>query len=53
MLQHFGETEAANNIEKAIETVLSSGIQNKTFDLQGKATTAECTRAIIDAIRVD
>jgi tartrate dehydrogenase/decarboxylase/D-malate dehydrogenase len=49
MLEHLGETEAANAILKAIETVLSEE-KLRTRDLGGKADTTACGRAVADAL---
>jgi len=45
MLDHFGETEAADAIVKAIETVLASPA-GRTGDLKGSASTVDCGKAI-------
>src|SRR5438874_7562515 len=44
MLEHLGETRAAEKLMKAVESVTGAGIH--TPDLGGKATTAEVTRAV-------
>jgi tartrate dehydrogenase/decarboxylase/D-malate dehydrogenase len=49
MLEHLGEAKAAARLMKAIEQVTASGLQ--TPDLGGKATTAEVTRAVAQAVR--
>jgi tartrate dehydrogenase/decarboxylase / D-malate dehydrogenase len=49
MLDHLGEVEAAHDIERAIEEVLSKP-EYRTRDLQGKANTMECGKAVADAI---
>ncbi len=49
MLRHLGEHEAATRVERALLDVYARGI--KTGDLGGKATTAELTRAICDAMK--
>lgn len=47
MLQHLGEDVAAIRLERAIESVLASGI--RTPDLGGNSSTSEVTDAIISA----
>src|SRR5262249_4197557 len=47
MLQHIGERDAAQRIEKALETVLADGTL-LTRDLGGSATTLQFTEAIIN-----
>jgi tartrate dehydrogenase/decarboxylase/D-malate dehydrogenase len=49
MLEHLGEAKAAARLMKAIEQVTANGIH--TPDLGGKATTADVTRAVKDAVR--
>jgi tartrate dehydrogenase/decarboxylase/D-malate dehydrogenase len=49
MLRHFGETEAAEAIEKAIEAVLAGG-GPRTADLGGRASTREAGEAIASAL---
>jgi len=49
MLQHLGEAGAAAALIAAIERVTAAGVV--TPDLGGRATTAEVTRAVIDAVR--
>ncbi|HUG22093.1 tartrate dehydrogenase [Piscinibacter sp.] len=49
MLEHLGETAAAQRLMQAIETVTAAGIH--TPDLGGTATTAQVTRAVSDALR--
>ena len=49
MLDHFGETEAAAAIVKAIETVLADE-RLRTRDLGGKADTVTCGKAVADAL---
>jgi tartrate dehydrogenase/decarboxylase/D-malate dehydrogenase len=49
MLEHLGEAKAAERLMQAIETVTCSG-ETMPGDLGGKATTAEVTRAIIEAL---
>jgi tartrate dehydrogenase/decarboxylase/D-malate dehydrogenase len=49
MLEHLGETAAAQAILAAIETVLSEpGL--RTADLKGRADTATCGEAIAAAL---
>jgi tartrate dehydrogenase/decarboxylase/D-malate dehydrogenase len=50
MLRHFGETEAADAVERAIEMVLAGG-GPRTPDIGGKANTKELGEAIASAIR--
>ena len=50
MLEHLGETEAANNIMRAIETVLTSANPPLTPDLGGRATTVDLGKAIANAL---
>jgi tartrate dehydrogenase/decarboxylase / D-malate dehydrogenase len=49
MLEHLGEKPAADLLMRAVEQVCAAGIL--TPDLGGKATTAEVTRAVCDAVR--
>ncbi len=49
MLEHLGEAAAAASLMRAVEQVCAAGIV--TPDLGGKATTAEVTRAVCEAIR--
>jgi tartrate dehydrogenase/decarboxylase/D-malate dehydrogenase len=49
MLEHLGETRAAAALMVAVEQVCAVGIV--TPDLGGRATTAEVTRAVCDAIQ--
>jgi tartrate dehydrogenase/decarboxylase/D-malate dehydrogenase len=49
MLEHLGEPKAAARLMTAIEQVTASGVQ--TPDLGGKATTADVTGAVRDALR--
>jgi tartrate dehydrogenase/decarboxylase/D-malate dehydrogenase len=49
MLDHLGESEAAAAIMRAIETVLAEPAL-RTADLQGKASTEQCGRAVADAL---
>ena len=48
MLQHLGQSSAAQRIETAVETVCQAGII--TPDIGGKATTQEVTEAVCQAI---
>ena len=48
MLEHLGQTAAAESVVRAIETVLQEG--PKTPDLGGKASTQDVGRAIAEAI---
>ena len=49
MLDHLGESGAATDITKAIETVIRDS-DVKTPDMGGKATTSELGQAILDAL---
>jgi tartrate dehydrogenase/decarboxylase/D-malate dehydrogenase len=49
MLRHFGETAAANAIDRAIECVLAGG-GPRTADLGGRAGTREVGEAIASAV---
>jgi tartrate dehydrogenase/decarboxylase/D-malate dehydrogenase len=49
MLEHLGEAAAAKILIAAVEQVCAAGIL--TPDLGGKATTAEVTRAVCEALR--
>jgi len=49
MLEHLGEPDAAAMLMRAVEQVTGSGLV--TPDLGGKATTAEVTRAVCDAVQ--
>ena len=49
MLHHLGESEAGFKIERALLATYAAG-NVRTGDLGGKATTAEFTQAIIDAL---
>jgi tartrate dehydrogenase/decarboxylase/D-malate dehydrogenase len=49
MLEHLGEAAAANLLMRAVEQVCAAGVL--TPDLGGKATTAEVTRAVCEAVR--
>jgi tartrate dehydrogenase/decarboxylase/D-malate dehydrogenase len=49
MLEHLGEKAAADLLMRSVEQVCAAGVL--TPDLGGKATTAEVTRAVCDAVR--
>jgi tartrate dehydrogenase/decarboxylase/D-malate dehydrogenase len=49
LLDHLGEREAAKHLMSAIESVTASPV--RTPDLGGSSTTAEVTRAVLEAIR--
>ena len=49
MLDHLGEPTAAGALMQAVESVCAAGVL--TPDLGGKATTADVTRAVCEAIR--
>jgi tartrate dehydrogenase/decarboxylase/D-malate dehydrogenase len=49
MLEHLGEKPAADLLMRAVEQVCAAGILSP--DLGGKATTAEVTRAVAEAVR--
>lgn len=49
MLDHLGEPEAAASIVRAIEEVLAKA-EYRTRDLGGQANTAECGKAVADAL---
>ena len=49
MLEHLGQLAAAAAVESAVEKVLGAE-KIRTADLDGTATTAEMTQAIVDAI---
>ena len=49
MLEHLGETMTAKRVVAAIERVTSEG-KVRTPDLGGSATTAEMTRALVEAL---
>ena len=51
MLEHLGESEAAQACEAAMEAVLTAGPESRTKDLGGTATTASCIEAVIQALR--
>ena len=48
MLEHLGETDAANAILQAIERVLAKG--PRTADIGGSARTEEVGKAIAEAV---
>ena len=48
MLEHLGETDTAQKLDKAVNTVLAEG--PLTADLGGEANTEEFTDAVIDAL---
>jgi tartrate dehydrogenase/decarboxylase / D-malate dehydrogenase len=48
MLEHLGEVRAAAQLLRAIETVTAAGV--RTADVGGRATTAEVTRALCEAL---
>jgi isocitrate/isopropylmalate dehydrogenase len=50
MLEHLGETGAANAIDRAVQSVLAGGTV-RTGDLGGRASTQEMAGAIADAVR--
>ena len=50
MLEHLGESEAAQACEAAMEAVLIAGPESRTKDLGGTATTASCTEAVMQAL---
>jgi tartrate dehydrogenase/decarboxylase/D-malate dehydrogenase len=49
MLEHLGEDDAAKGIMTAMETVLAEQ-KLRTRDLQGKADTVTCGKAVADAV---
>jgi tartrate dehydrogenase/decarboxylase/D-malate dehydrogenase len=49
MLEHLGEPAAGKRLMDAVEQVCAAGLL--TPDIGGKATTAEVTRAVCEAIR--
>lgn len=49
MLEHLGETQAAQNMEKAIADVIREG-KNVTYDLGGKAGTSQMGDAIAEKL---
>lgn len=48
LLDHLGEHAAAKSLMSAVETTTASGV--RTPDLGGSSTTAEVTRAVLEAI---
>jgi tartrate dehydrogenase/decarboxylase/D-malate dehydrogenase len=50
MLEHLGETDAANDVMRAIERVLADRSAPRTADLGGQATTTDVTEAIVGAL---
>ncbi len=50
MLEHLGHTEAANAVIAAIEAVIADP-SARTRDMGGRASTAECGKAIADAVQ--
>ncbi len=50
MLNHLGETTAADTISRAVEKVISEG-KAVTYDLGGTASTSQMTEAIIKEMR--
>jgi isocitrate/isopropylmalate dehydrogenase len=50
MLEHLGEEAAAQDIERGIGEVLSSGVC-KTRDMGGKGTTSQMADAIREAVQ--
>jgi tartrate dehydrogenase/decarboxylase/D-malate dehydrogenase len=51
MLDHLGHADAAACMLEAIEKVLADPV-SRTADLGGEATTVQCGRAIVDAIKL-
>jgi tartrate dehydrogenase/decarboxylase/D-malate dehydrogenase len=49
MLEHLGETEAAQRVMKAVEAV-TADVSLHTRDLGGTATTAQVTQAVCDQV---
>jgi tartrate dehydrogenase/decarboxylase / D-malate dehydrogenase len=49
MLEHLGFKEEASRLEQAMNKVLISGV--RTPDLGGKASTAEVTEALVEAVK--
>ncbi len=49
MLQYLGEREASQRVESAVHAVYAKSTV-RTGDLGGNATTAEFTRAVINAL---
>lgn len=50
MLRYLGEFKAADIVENAVSDVLKEG-KYKTFDLGGTTSTADFTKAVIDAMK--
>ena len=50
MLEHLGETEAAKTIVESIEKTLLIK-ENRTKDIQGNSSTAQCANAILNNIK--
>ncbi|MFV8054805.1 tartrate dehydrogenase [Mycobacterium sp. 48b] len=48
MLDHLGQSSAAQRLTRAFEEVMAAGI--RTVDLQGSASTQEFTEAVLDAV---
>jgi tartrate dehydrogenase/decarboxylase/D-malate dehydrogenase len=49
LLEHLGETEAAQSVMRAIEQVTANPALH-TGDLGGKATTVQVTKAVCDLV---
>jgi isocitrate dehydrogenase (NAD+) len=50
MLEHLGEPDAAARVRRALDKTLGEG-KTVTGDLGGKASTAEYTRALVEAVK--
>lgn len=50
MLEHLGEVDAAARVRRALDKTLGEG-KTVTGDLGGKASTAEYTRALVEAVK--
>jgi isocitrate dehydrogenase (NAD+) len=50
MLEHLGEVDAAARVRRALDKTLGEG-KTVTGDLGGKASTAEYTRAVVEAVK--
>ena len=50
MLEHLGETDAANSVMSAIEEVMAASDGPKTPDIGGSATTVEVGSALASAV---
>jgi len=48
MLRYLGEPDAADRVERAVETVIDNG--PRTGDLGGQAGSADVTAAVIEAL---